>query len=483
MTAFETLFGNLIGGSPESTSLKRLHDGSIEEYPNIAQASRRQLNYHGVNGTDVPSMLHAIVSGVIGSGVNIQSRSQKSEINIAFESLLKLHAKDKNFDITGRFHRNEAFRKIVHFENLNGGVIVRHHYNNAWAIPYRLELVGIDMIDTSKNIGKYLENGLQKDRYGRITHIYLFTDAEKRVSKAFSMKNMTYHMATWMSLSQYTAVSRLVTILPTLDGVLQYSNAEVKAALERAKAGVYWGTELYGTILQALNEEFKNANASTQEKIVEAKTLLEGLSKRGVSATGATPIPVDDKIHQVESKTDSVYDVITQQSQKSMSSSIGGSSVSVYKDVVLGNYSSIKAAISFDEEHYKMEFDRLLNKIINEYLERLFMVGVQIGAIPVSRAKYFKNRELFHVWDVLRQSKRVIDESKNATATAKELESGTTTLSRVYAEKGLDYITEAEKQIDLDIQVELMRKKKFEKAGLGYVPKGAEKKEKKGKES
>lgn len=478
MTAFETLFGNIINGSPESTSNKRLHDGSLEEYPNIAQTSRRQLNFHGANGTDIPSILHAVVSGVIGSGVNIQSRSQDQKINIAFEALLKTHAKDKNFDTTGRFHRNEAFRKIVHFENLNGGVIVRHHYNNAWAIPYRLELVGIDMIDTSKNHGKYLENGLQKDKYGRITHIYLFVDAEKRVSKAFSMKNMTYHMATWMSLSQYTAVSRLVTILPTLDEVLQYSSAEVRSALERAKAGVYWGTELYGTILQALNEEFKTANATVGEKVVEAKKLLEGLSKRGLSATGATPIPVEDKIHTVDSKTDSVYDVITQQSQKSMSSSVGGSSVSVYKDIAVGNYASIKAAISFDEEHYKMEFDRLLNKVINEYLERLFMVGVQMGVIPVSRAKYFKNRDMYHVWDVLRQSKRVIDESKNATATAKELESGTTTLNRVYAEKGLDYITETEKQIDIDIQVELLRKEKYEKAGLEYVPKGAEKKDK-----
>lgn len=453
-----------------------MHDGSLENYANIAKTSRKQLNYHGANGTDVPSMLSAVVSGVIGSGINIQSRSQDPKVNTAFEALLKSHGKDENFEITGRFHRNEAFRQMVHFGTMNGGIIIRHHYSNSWKIPYRLELVGIDMIDTSKSDGKRLKNGLQMDKYGRITHIHLFTSSDKTKSKAFSMKNMTYHMATWMSLSQYTAVSRLVTILPTLDGVLQYSNAEVKAALERAKAGVYWGTELYATILQALNEEFKNANASPSEKVAEAKALLEGLAKRGVSATGATPIPVDDKIYQVESKTDSVYDTITNQSQKAMSSAVGGSSVSVYKDVALGNYSSIKAAISFDEEYYKIEFDRLENKVINTYLERLFMVGVQMGAIPVSRAEYFADRDKFHSWDVLRQSKRVIDEVKSANATAKDLESGTTTLNRVYGEKGLDYMTEMEKQIDLEIQVELMRKEKFKNAGLEYAPKSAEKK-------
>ena len=284
-------------------------------------------------------------------------------------------------------------------------------------------------------------------------------------------------MNSWISISQYTAVSRLVTILPTLDAVLQYSSAEVKAALERAKAGVYWGTELYGTILQALNDEFQKANATPIEKIEEAKTLLERLAARGVSAVGATPIPQDDKIYQIDTKTDSVYDTITNQSQKAIAASVGGSAVSVYKDIGLGNYASIKSAMSFDEESYKEEFDRLRNKIIDDYLERLLMVGVQIGRVSLDRKEFFDNMETFYLWDVLRQSKRTIDESKDATAIAKNLESGTTTLSRVYAEKGLDFATEKLKQVQADIDLELETKAMYEAAGLEYVKPGEEKEE------
>ncbi len=477
---FETFFNTpLINGSPKTTYSKTLHDGSIENYSNYAQQTRKQLNYHASNGTDVPSLVHSVVAGVIGRGVNIQARAKTSELNVAFETLLRVHAKCDNFDTTGRFHRDEAFRQIVHFENLNGGVIVRHHYNNSWDIPYRIELVGVDMIDTSQN-NQFTKvvNGLKKDRYGRITHIYLYTDTEKTTSKPFSMKNMTYFMASWMSLSQYTAVSRLVTLLPTLDGVLQYADAEVKAALERAKAGVYWSTTLYDTILQALNEEFQQANATSQEKIIEAKTLLEGLSLRGVSATGATPIPVDDKITQIDSKTDSVYNTITNQSQKSMASAMGSSVVSAYKDIEKGNYSSIKGALSQDDETFEMHFDRLQNKVINEYLERLFMVGVQIGALPLTSKDYFADRDSFHKWDVLRQSKTVLDEAKEATARAKNLESGSTTHVREYATRGLDFITEKMKQVSADIELELEIKEAYEKAGLEY-PRAVEKEEKK----
>ena len=465
----------IIEGSPKTVAGKTTFDGAVEDFSNYAEASRKQINYFNLNSTDIPAIINATISGVVGSGINIQSRSEDKQVNKEFEALLKEHGKSKNFDTTGRFHRNEFLRKIICFETLNGGVIVRHHYSTSWDIPYRLEMVGIDMIDVAKtDITKNTQNGIKRNKWGRITHLYLFTDYEKTISKAYSMKNMSYYMNSWVSISQYTAVSRLVSILPTLDSVLQYKNAEVVAALERAKAGVYWSTELYGTILQALNEEFSNANATPTEKIQEAKTLLEGLAGRGVSAYGATPIPVDDKIHAVDNKTDTVYDTITNQSQKSIASAVGGSQVSVYKDVGIGNYASIKGALSADEEQYKIEFDRLANTILNEYLERLYMVGVQLGWISTSREEYFNSREAFHLWDLLRQSKQVIDEAKAENAKKTALESGSTTHVREYGKLGLDYMTEKVKQVQADIELELETKAMYESAGLEYVQPNAE---------
>lgn len=456
----------LIQGAPESTNNMPMYDGSIETYSNIAKQSRKQLNFHNTNGTDVPSMLNAIEAGVIGSGINIQSRLSDPILNEQFEKLLKEHSRKGAFHTREMFSRNEAFRQIIRFKHLSGGVIIRHHYSNSWAIPYKLDILGVDMIDTSKTDRKNLKNGIQRNKYGAITHLWLYTDEGKRTSLPYSMKNMTYHMTSWMSLDQYTAVSRLVTILPTLDGMLQYASAEVKAAIERAKAGVYWSTELYGVILDAINAEYRDARADLATKVEEARKLLEGLAKRGVSAHGATPIPKDDTIHKVDSKTDSVYDVLTNHSQKAMASSVGGSSVSVYKDIEKGNYSSIKAAISFDEEFYKIEFNRLEEDVIDEYLRRLFAIGVQIGRIKLTTRRYFSDPEQYHSWDILRQSKRIIDEAKYATAVDTQLRSGTTTLEYVYGENGKDYVTEMRKQIARDIEVETMRREMYKEAGL-----------------
>ena len=459
---------SIIQGSPESTHGKTLTDGSIENYGDFGLRSRKQINYHLFNGTDIPAIRNTMISGVVGDKINIQSRLENKNINNAFEELLKEHGKVANFDITKRFHRNEAFRQIVGNEVVQGGVIVRHHYKTKWDIPYKTELVSVNMIDTAKTLEyENVYNGIKKDDDEAIIGLYLFDDSKKISSSLHSVKNMTIYSPVWMDLSQYTSVSRLVSLLQTLDSSIIYKNAEITAAIERAKAGVYWHTDLYTQLQSAISDAIKSLPAGDQ--VTEIKDIIRRMANRGVGASGATPTPKDDSITQIDNKTDSVYQALTDDGQKAMASAVGGSQVSVYRDIEKGNYSSIKAAISFDEETYKIEFDRLVEVVIEDYLVRLFRVGVQTNRIPLARSKYFNNPSKYHKWDILRTSKRVIDETKDATATAKNLESNTTTLQRVYAEKGLDYITEMEKQVKADIELEMLRKKAYETAGLEYV--------------
>lgn len=458
---------SVIQGSPSSTNGKTLIDGGIEHYGDYSLRARKQINYHLINGTDVPAIRNTMIAGIVGDKINIQSRSENKNINESFEALIKEHGKKDNFDITKRFHRNEAFRQIIGNEVVQGGMIVRHHYSTRWNIPYKVELVSVNMIDTRKTYEhENVYNGLKKDRDGAVIGIYLFTDSKKITSILHSTANMTIYSPVWMDISQYTAVSRLVSLLQTLDSSIIYKNAEITAAIERAKAGVYWHTDLYTQLQSAIADAIKSLPASDQ--VTEIRDIITKMANRGVGANGATPTPKEDTITQIDNKTDSVYQALTDDGQKAMASAMGGSQVSVYRDIEKGNYSSIKAAISFDEENYKIEFDRLVENVIEEYLVRLFRVGVQTNRITLARSKYFTNPEKYHKWDILRTSKRVIDGTKDATETAKNLESKTTTLQRVYAEKGLDYITEMEKQINVDIEVEQMRKKAYENAGLTY---------------
>ena len=273
------------------------------------------------------------------------------------------------------------------------------------------------------------------------------------------MDDMVYYSTRWASLSQFTAISRLVSILPTLDLKTQYEDAEVRSALNSAKNGVYWKTELFSILKEAIDAEFRNSNATPSERVREARELMERMASRGVGIDGATFIPKDDDIISTQTKSDSQYTAIMDRGQMNIASAVGGSQISINKDVTKGNYASIKAAISFDEEFYKIEFDNLSNKVLENYLERMFSLAVLSGMIYKSRSskltinEYFLNKESYHIWDILRTSRRVIDEQKDATSTAKKLETGQITMNMVYARDGKDYIEETLKQVRLDIDL------------------------------
>ncbi len=458
-------FSNLLGSNSiiDPHDLKKNPDGYIENYGDFATASRQQINHLAVNGTDVPAIIAAQVGGIVGGGINIQGADSNIEVNTAFETLLKRHNRPRNFSINGRYSRNEAFRLAEQFKLQHGGVLIKWHYGSVAGaeIPFTVELIGIDRIDTSKNDNKHTKNGLQTDNNGRLTHIWLFGSQKSTKSTRYSMKDMTYYAGIWVDLSQYTAVSQLTTVLSTIAQKDRYMEAELDSAIDRAKSGVLWSTELYDVITDAIKERLKASG-----DMLEFKKVMDDLAARGVKPNGLTPIPSSDTIHQLENKTDSVVDTFSTQTQRSIASATGGSSVSTYKDVGQGNYATIKAAISFDDSQYMIGFDQLHQGFIEEYLERLYMVGVQTELIPVSRANYFEDRNAYHLWDVLRASRRSVDEKNDASARKMNLEVGATTLVREFADRGRDFKEDMRKQAIADADNALMRAEIFAERGI-----------------
>lgn len=458
---------NYIIGAPSSTTGKPTFDGFFENYAITGQRLRREINFHNANGTEIPAIIETMVAGTIGGGVNVQCRTGDNEIDDAFEDLLTEASEIANFEITGRFHFAGALRAVVANKWSQGGFLVRYHYNSSWKIPLRPELIGVDMIDTSRtNRAENLINGIKKDSYGRIVGIYLFTDPYNAISTLFPMTDMEYYMNPWLSLSQYTAISRLSRVLGKIDEMYEYSKAEISSAEERAKAGVYWSTELYSEVMDAFKEHLEASNFTDEQKLTAHKDLIRELAARGVGVTGATAIPSEDKIYQVNTNTESVFDVFTDHAQRSTAAAIGGSSAGVYGNMKNTNYATIKAMISSDDETYRIEFDDLKNGFIQSYLRRLFQVGVQIGKIPLSREEFFANPRKFYKFDILRTSRRVIDETKDADATKTNLATGITTKPLEYGKRGLDYYSESMKAAQIEIAIQKDIRAMYEKEGL-----------------
>ena len=311
-------FWSLFAGSPKTTNNKAKLDKDVESYANIGKETRKQIAYHFLNGTDIPALIKTAQTGIIGAGITIQSRTENQDIDNSFEKIIREHSKKKNFEVTGRYSLNGALEIAISEKFRKGGVLVRHRYNTAWKIPYKIELIGIDRIDVGKfNQQERIINGLRKNKDGEIVGYFIFTDSTNSSSIEISAKDISSYMDYWMDISQYTAVARLSQLLPELDDLIQYQKNELLAATDRSQGSVFWHTKMYDTVIDAMNELYKSLKAGntnvTSDNFAELTEIQRSITKK-MAAEGIVPsggvraIPAEDTITQIDNKTSSVYE-------------------------------------------------------------------------------------------------------------------------------------------------------------------------------
>lgn len=470
-------FWSLFAGSPKTTNNKAKLDKDVESYANIGKETRKQIAYHFLNGTDIPALIKTAQTGIIGAGITIQSRTENQNIDNSFEKIIREHSKKKNFEITGRYSLNGALEIAISEKFRKGGVLVRHRYNAAWKIPYKIELIGIDRIDVGKfNQQERIINGLRKNKDGEIVGYFVFTDSTNSSSIEISAKDISSYMDYWMDISQYTAVARLSQLLPELDDLIQYQKNELLAATDRSQGSVFWHTKMYDTVIDAMNELYKSLKAGnanvTSDNFAELTEIQRSITKK-MAAEGIVPsggvraIPADDTITQIDNKTSSVYEPFNENISNKLTASQNRSRVITYKNMRNTNWATINALSSIDEAENATEMRKITEDILDDWLERLFRISVQTGKIPgLSWEEYQKNEIEYHNWEILRNSRVVVDETKLATANEKNLKNRLTTEEEIYAKRNKDYKTEIIKKVKTDIELKTQIKEEYEKAQL-----------------
>ncbi len=471
MSGLITNIWNLFGGSPKTTHNKPKPDGNMETYADLGRKTRQQIAYHHLNGTDIPAIIKTAQTGIVGTGLSIQSRTKNEELDNSFEAFIKHHGKKRNFETTGRFSRDEFIEMCISEKFRKGGILIRHEYNTAWNIPYKLRAIPIDMIDIKKfSKEERIVNGIKKDKYGAIVSYFIYTDETKTTSTEIGASDISAYMDYWMDISQYSAVARISQLLPELDELLEYQKKELLAAGERSESRAFWHTSLYDTITDAINGLYKTAKANTsnitKENFEELTELQRNIMKKIaldgiVPAGGIKPLPQGDTLTQMENKTDSTYGLFTENISNKMTASQNRSRVITYKDMKNTNWATINALASIDESENAAEMRRIVESIFDDYLERLLIIGSQTNMVKLKWEEYRKEPLKYHKWEVLRQSLTIRDEVKLATANDKNLKNTLTTKEEIYAKRGKDYKTEMLKEAQTDIELTLEIQKMY----------------------
>ena len=454
------------GATLEITNKQPITDEDIERIDiDFARKTRETIRWLSANNTDVSSVIQANKIGIIGSTVNIQSRLLgQVETNQAIEdAIAEFSEADKNgmgnCEVSGRWVLDEAWRSMVEFTDKDGGFLIRHHFNTAWSIPYRFELIEIGMIDVSVDNDKDILNGLKKDKFGRVTGIYIFKDQERKDSSLVSMDELIFYSPVWISISQYTAVSKLASILPTIDKLDQYSDAELQAAIERAKAGKYWRTTMYDDIMKIVKK-----TSDDEVRKSQLNTLMKRISDQAVKPAGLTPIPYSDEVVIGDKQSDSIYGSLTDNAQLKIASANGMSSQIVYQDPSKSNYSAIKAMLALNGIHWSIEFNNLKAKVMMPIMRNVISASVSSGRLKI--AGYFANPRDFMKLEFMRVSEIDIEPSKTANANKINLENGTHSQREMAAKRGRNVEDVQREMIEDEISEIKMREMLYKEAGI-----------------
>lgn len=453
MSFLDLYRGSYADGAPVTTQGKLLPSGNTDLLGSATPALiAKQVRTTRVNNTDINAIVVSVTNKTVGISVNTQVESKSSTFNKQAEAWIKKHNQIGNGELTGTHHASSAYRAKSDTEITEGGFMVRHHYNNAWEMRYKYELVSVDMIDYNKNTSfmglektNYTRYGMVFNKWNQITGLWLYKDANRRESELVSYKNLTYYSEGWLSLGQRIALTRLVSILPTVDRADQLSIAALQSAIEAAKAGAYIKSSAYNELMQLVNKiisettrggDAKDAIGRVQDLV---RPILQDLGNLGIKPHGVTPIPSQDEIQFDPRKRDSEYLNLTNKADLKMSASLGMSDIGVFNKASDANYSSIKYTLETDQLTCNTRWDNLTNKVINEINKRIIEVGIQLGAIK-DRVAYWKNPEAFNKFRYIRQNNIDTEPAKNAIANKTNISLGLDTVANIIEKKhGIPY--------------------------------------------
>jgi len=409
-----------------------------------------------INNDIVSSIRLAYQKGVIGTQINIQSRTDDSEFNKEFEKYIKLWSKKSNCDVTGRFYRGLLERSLIGYNKIDGGFIIRHHTNRKWDIPYKIEVIPLTRIDTlNDNITNNIVNGLALDEYGELKGIYIFEDSLKTVSKFIDAKDLTLFVIPFVSSTQYSGVSPLAPIIATLDLLSTYNISELEASKQQAEGSIIIKTNLFNTILDLKREKAKIDKLKGGNGLVSEKEIANLYKKFKINGSldGANYIPKDDEVVNLKSGISSIYEKLDKNSKGTISAGSGLSTQSTIREMP-SSYNAALLNANLDEKQYEIDFTDFTELLWRDVIEnRLLNALVLSGKIKIK--DFWQNSDNYRNVEFIRTSTSHIDPTKVQKANATGLECGTLNKLDIITSDGKDY----KQHIKNEIKYKLEKKK------------------------
>jgi capsid protein len=448
---------------------KANNDFELSKVQSADSANRETIAMNG-NSDIISAIRLAFERGVIGKGISIQSRTENKKFDKEFEKWIRIWSKVGNCEITGRFHRKLAERSLIGYAKIQGGFILRHHTNARWNIPYKFEIIPLSMIDRSvDNIINNEINGIKINNNGEIKGIYIYKTKQRDISTYVPYEQLTLYVIPFLDPTQYSGVTPVAPVLATLDLLSEYSASELDSAKDKAKGSIVVKSSLFEQIMKIKQDKAKRTgNGKLSE--TEVFDLYKHFQING-GLSGANYIPNEDDVINIHKGTDTIYEQLDLATKRTISAGVGLSTQTTIREMP-SSYNSALLNAQADNEQFEIDFDNFVELAWRDVIENRLLTALVLSN-KISAPNFWNNPEEYKMVEFMRKTVSHIDPTKAESGITEGLENGTLNKIDELSKKGVDFET----NIDKEIQYELLRKQKYEEAGLVY-PQSTQKQEK-----
>ena len=423
------------------------------------------------NSDVMTSVVGAFKRNVVGSGFQIQAKTEEADLNKTIERTWKRWCKKQNCDVTGTQSLNQMIRMAVERKKVDGGILFVKRYAHDSFVPFKLQMIEVDELDISvmqpKFAGNKVVGGIEINQWNRPVGYYIrqydvqgfqvtepvWVDA-KDVIFYFTKKRPT----------QIREISDMTATIPRIRDINEYMQAvSIKQRIE-ACLSVFIKKSIP---TQGIGRQ--GAGASDRVNY-DGKLLSPGMIKE---------LNAGDDI-QVVNPTGQGADAtsFTKLQQRLVGAGVGISYEATSRDMSEATYSSARQGMIEDELTYGEEKE-LLMEVLDEIYETFVISAVLCGALNIPAFWDDKERYLSHDWT--QEPKPWIDPQKESRANETALQTGQKTYKQIAAENGRDWrdqvddiaeVIEYGREKGIDMESVLFGVKKKEEDSDGYTETG-----------
>ncbi len=393
----------------------------------IVRARARDLER---NSDIMNSTIRPFRRNVIGSGLQIRITTGIEDIDKVLEDNWKRWCKKENCDVTGTQSFLQIVRMCIQRKCVDGGILLLKRYTNQGFIPFQLQTIEVDELDTAQTQPHQKDNkvvgGIEYNRYNRPQGYWIrqySIDGYMQIEPIYvPAKDVIFYFSKKRP-SQIREVSDLSPVLTRVKDLNEYMSAvTIKEKITACLAVFIKRLNPSGTI-------GRDGKRSGPEVSYAGKRVVPGMIMELNAGDEA------QMLNPSGQGADSA-DFIKAQ-QRMISSSSGLSYEATSRDMSETNYASARQSMIEDDLTYDEERELLIETVLDEIYETFVISCWLKGVITAPDFWDEKEKYFSHEWVV--KPKRWIDPYKEANANAVTLKSGQKTFQQICAENGRDW--------------------------------------------